>query len=157
MNFLQRFFLRKPPPMPPSAWRVFDLNDDESGDSGIIRTLVRRPMQGKAFTSAIEITWRYGDVGLPSKSQNGAMHEFEHAIEELADANANSLLAQVRTGFGEKNWLFYARSKERFMAGLNRRLSGRREFPLQIVFHDDPAWAMWSSADPLNDGGGQGM
>ena len=72
------------------------------------------------------------------------------AIDDLTAANDLAELVCVRTGFGEREWLFYAAKKSRFMAQFNALLTEHPRYPIEISSQRDPDWKIWrETRDPL--------
>jgi Family of unknown function (DUF695) len=93
--------------------------------------------------TAIVIKWAYGSQHqMPPPQVNREQLAFETALDPLADAE-NSELVHVSTGIGLKEWIYYARRRDAFMADFNRLLSSQPAYPLQIEFFDDPEWKVW--------------
>ena len=80
---------------------------------------------------------------MPPADVNQAQLDFERALDPLTE-NSDAEVAQVSTGMGQKEWVFYAKDREVFMAQMNRLLAGHPRYPLQITFYDDPDWKIWS-------------
>ena len=72
-----------------------------------------------------------------------AQNAFETALDPLASGKSSELV-HVSTGMGLKEWIFYVRDQQDFMAALNRLLEGHPPYPLQIEVYDDPQWKVWA-------------
>lgn len=80
------------------------------------------------------------------------MNDFEPAIDPLTEDPGNSQMVYVRTAFGVKEWLFYARDSDAFMRAFNERLAGHPRYPLEIRFYADPKWKLWREfVKPLSE------
>jgi hypothetical protein len=131
-------------------WMLFDLQNDDRQQEATVRTLLERPREARLFSTMIDIGWMYGQSGLPSDSDEEAMYELERRIVELMSGNGNSMLVQVRTGFGERNWIFYVASPRRFMARFNELLQDGGDYPLKIEHFKDREWlAFLAIVQPL--------
>jgi hypothetical protein len=89
------------------------------------------------------------------------MLSFERALDELSMANGQSFLMNVGTGVGLREWLYYAKDRDRFMKRFNELLAGHEPYPLKIEFYDDPAWKVWVDLHRIyeragDEGGGGG-
>jgi uncharacterized protein DUF695 len=133
-------------------WMIYTLTNEEMGATGIIRIRRRRPpyVDTTNFDTAISIRWRYASEMLPDDATSKEMIRFEEAVDDLTAANDLAELVYVRTGFGEREWLFYAGNKSRFMAQFNTLLAGHPRYPIEIAFQRDPDWKLWREMlDPL--------
>ena len=68
------------------------------------------------------------------------MNQLEDSLEELSDF---SYLIQVRTGLGERNWLYYTSDADRFVSEIRSRLLVQGLSELKIESRYDPEWAEW--------------
>lgn len=106
-----------------------------------------------AFVHAIVIRWRYAasderaphrlGPGFPDNTVNQAQLQFEGALDPLSCENDDAELMCVTTGMGQKEWVYYARDRDGFMARLNALLAGHAPFPVEINFYDDAEWNIW--------------
>lgn len=71
------------------------------------------------------------------------MLSFERAVDELSMENGHAFLMNVSTGLGLREWCYYAKDRDRFMARFNELLVRRERYPLEIEFFDDPEWRVW--------------
>jgi hypothetical protein len=128
------------------AWRIITAHNPVLGETAIFRIRMSRPARADliTLTSAIVIQWPYEPAsGMPPKPVNQQHLDFERALDPLSCENDNSELVQVTTGGGLKEWIYYARSRELFMARMNELLEAHPPYPLQIEFYDDPKWEVW--------------
>lgn len=133
--------------VPIADWKVLHVKNDELAQDLIVRIRTARPVlpKGARYDTAFLIEWAYTeDVrSLPSQETFDLMAEFERTIDPLTAENGFAELLLVRTGLGQRNWLFYTRDQDRFMTEFNRLLSGQPPYPLAINFGADPDWSMW--------------
>lgn len=129
------------------SWRVIHVSHDSLNEDLIARVRIDKPSlpRGVRYDTAVLITWAYeGEArSLPGSETTDRMTEFEEAIDALTSENGFAELVCVRTGLGERQWLFYSRDRARFMTELNGRLAGHPRYPLEIHFDDDPEWTIW--------------
>jgi hypothetical protein len=155
-----RLFKRKPHPKlrefdaqeDVRDWTIYTLKIEETGATGIVRIRRNRPpyVDTTHFDTAITIRWKYESEMLPDDATAREMRQFEEAIDELTAANDFAELVEVKTGFGEREWLFYSPNKRKFMAQFNTLLTGHRRYPIAIAFQRDPDWEIWREMlDPL--------
>jgi hypothetical protein len=128
------------------AWRIVEATNHATGEVAVFRIRMTRPARPDlaTMTTAIAIKWRYQSSSqMPAEDVNQQQLRFERALDPLACENDNSELVQVTTGMGLKEWVFYARSRDLFMARFNELLRSCPEYPLEIEFFDDPDWHVW--------------
>jgi hypothetical protein len=132
-------------------WAIVRAVNEGSGEAGIIRIKTRKPASPDiaTFTTAVTIQWPYSAPSLPDPDENERMLDFERSIDELTGENGYSELVQVRTGFGNKEWLFYSRDQGTFMESFKGLLHGHPAYPVTIEFHEDAGWDLWQQT--LND------
>ncbi len=125
-------------------WRIVDANNEAAGERAIFRIRIAKPHRKDLdnLVTAAVIKWPYQGQ-MPPTDVNQQQLAFEEAIDPLTSEGGSELM-QVATGMGLKEWIFYARSSDAFMARLNTLLSGRPRYPIQVEFYDDPEWQMWS-------------
>ena len=144
-------FWRKKPPGEP-AWCIAEVRNEEKRVVGIVRFIDHPPADFRKLKTAVEISWRYAEDGLPTREKNEEMNQFEGAIDPLSEDGGNSQMVYVRTAFGVKEWLFYARDSDGFMRAFNERLASHSRFPLEINFYADPKWKLWREfVQPLSE------
>jgi hypothetical protein len=128
----------------PSDWGIVSVRNPETGHTAVFRARFSKPDRPDlaSLVWAIVIRWPYGGEQMPLAEVNGAQQSFEEALDPLAPSS-HSELVHVSTGMGLKEWIFYARSREEFMNELNELLSGQPQYPIDIVFYEDPRWEVW--------------
>src|SRR6185312_3738072 len=96
----------------------------------------------RGYPSLAVITWTYDgkDSGMPSTEENARMGEFEDILEAEIERKNFCIQTASRTGNDQREWNYYARSEEAFMAALNGALGHLPPFPIEIVFYDEPSW-----------------
>jgi hypothetical protein len=95
------------------------------------------------FGESVIIEWRFGE-GVPDKATAAAMFAFEEYLKPIDDYTKHSLLVHVYTGSGVKEWCYYTKSYDDFMASLNLALAGKPRFPIEILHDRDPTWSYWT-------------
>jgi hypothetical protein len=125
-------------------WRIVEAKNEARGEHAVFRIRVAKPVRKDidSLTKAIVIKWKYQGQ-MPAEEVNQQQVTFEEALDPLWSEGGSELM-QVATGMGLKEWIFYARSSDAFMARLNSLLSGHRRYPIEVEFYDDPEWQMWS-------------
>ena len=133
--------------MTPSDWKIVSMQNPETAEKAVFRARFAKPDRPDlaSLVWAIVIRWPYEGEAMPPAEVSAAQQNFEDAVDPLAEST-HSELVHVSTGMGLKEWIFYARTREEFMAELNALLSGQPRYPLDIEFFEDPGWEVWEDA-----------
>jgi len=92
----------------------------------------------------IILVWRYkSDNGMPSPAERQAMDRMEDLLEPLIQRSGQIVLAIVSTGDDLREWTFYAKSEDVFLAKLNERLAGKPRFPIEVHAGPDLKWSTY--------------
>jgi hypothetical protein len=92
----------------------------------------------------IILVWRYkSDGGLPNSEDNQQMNLFEDVLQPVLGEDRFATLALVSTGENLREWTYYAKSEDEFMARLNRAFAGMPAFPIEIHSASDASWDMY--------------
>lgn len=98
------------------------------------------------FPDRVVIAWAYdSDSGMPSKPEREAMDRLEDLLAPYVEQPALSNLALVSTGEGLREWTYYTRSQDEFMAKLNEALARLPRFPIEIDLAKDPRWERYDA------------
>lgn len=125
---------------------------DEEGQHLIFRVRQELPpgVLKMQYPQLISIYWEYfsqmdgESEGMPDENINERHIEFEEALLPL-DAPEYSYLMLVITGGGRKEWHYYVRDEQEWLAELNDLLQEHPEYPLQIEVSPDPEWSLYGS------------
>jgi len=71
------------------------------------------------------------------------MNLLEDALEPVLDQTRFATLALVSTGEDLREWTYYAKSEDEFMARLNFAFAGMPAFPIEIHTAHDPTWGLY--------------
>jgi uncharacterized protein DUF695 len=142
MNFLERLFSRKPKREP--AWFIADLINREKKIGAVVRYLDGRPEGLRHLTTAMHITWLYGEEGLPTAEENAAMNAFEERLDPLTEDPQMAQMVWVRMAFGKKEWLVYTSDEVQFMREFHRLLADNLPEKVVVTAERDPKWRRWS-------------
>ena len=89
----------------------------------------------------IIIVWKYeSERGQPMAEEHQRMNLLEDALESALDQDHFATLALVSTGEDLREWTYYAKSEDEFMARLNFAFAGMSPFPVEIHIAHDPKW-----------------
>ena len=130
--------------MTSTGWKIISAHNPETAEKAVFRARFEKPDRTDvaSLVWAIVIGWPYDGNAMPPAEVNAAQQRFEEAIDPLA-SSSHSELVHISTGKGLKEWIFYAHTREEFMAELNALLSGHPRYPLDIEFFEDPDWEVW--------------
>jgi hypothetical protein len=141
--FLALLGLAKGEPAPKSdQW--FVAHTDEDGKQVIIRARKTppKPEEEKSYPWLAVISWKYrGEKsGMPSSVENQRMYALEDAIDAKMEKKGVCIQTASRTGNDRREWNYYAKNQDEFMAALNAALAGQPAFPIEIQFFEEPHW-----------------
>ena len=92
----------------------------------------------------IIIIWKYeSESGMPYKEGHARMNALEDALAPALAGDDFATLALVSTGENLREWTYYAKSEDEFMARLNYAFLGEELFPIEIDIQPDPKWSMY--------------
>jgi hypothetical protein len=93
----------------------------------------------------IIIVWRYeSETGQPSRDEHQRMDILEDTLAPVLFEGEFATLALVSTGENLREWIYYAKSEDEFMARLNQALAGE-VFPIEIHTSADPNWESYEA------------
>lgn len=93
------------------------------------------------YPDRVIISWTYQSAsGMPSRTEHESMDRMEDLLTPHVAQASLSILALVSTGEGLREWVYYTKSKEEFMANVNKALRGVPRFPVEIDLSKDPEW-----------------
>ncbi len=94
--------------------------------------------------SRIILAWKYkSEKGMPSTSERERMDAMEDALSPVLENDGFATLALVSTGEDLREWTYYVRSTDEFLVRLNKALTGKTAFPIEIHTASDPTWSMY--------------
>lgn len=96
----------------------------------------------KAYQWLAVIKWTYKakDNGMPLKEEDDRMYELETILETYLEEKAVCFLMVSRTGNGYREWEYHTKNRDEFMKELNRAVSDKPKYPIEISFYEDPNW-----------------
>jgi Family of unknown function (DUF695) len=89
------------------------------------------------------IEWRYDGSesnGMPPETDDSRMSALEDAISSQLEREGFLRHAYSRTGNGLKELVYYINDRDGFIEAFNAALAGHERYPIEIIFHEDPAW-----------------
>lgn len=131
-------------------WAVATAKDN--GHRLIIRyrTTVPEKVKPSAYPNMIAVSWKFNsESGMPSSTEKEQMNLLEDRISNEVEPNKIGFLTVVVTGNNVCEWQFYAKDQQEFMRLLNKALTGKPRFPIQISFQNDPKWLAYQQFNGL--------
>lgn len=116
----------------------------ESEDGQLIIVTGRRNMGavmecGK-YVNRVEVTWRYGDGGMPDLKTSQTMEAVTESLRAVLKSDPVAVMTGIYTGAGERNWVFYTMSLHIFSRKFNEALAEFEQLPLEFYAENDPDW-----------------
>jgi Family of unknown function (DUF695) len=130
---------------PEDQWTV--ATGEDNGKPMIVRyrSDTPRDVEITKYPHLLAISWKYepaSDNGMPSKEDNDRMVLFEELLDAVESHRTAYLTVSV-TCNGVKEWQWYSRNLKETMAAINKALSGRPPFPINISQQEDPEWSAY--------------
>lgn len=102
--------------------------------------------QRSAHPDRVILVWNYkSPSGMPNRSEREAMDRLENMLDPVIRKRALGTLVLVSTGDNFREWIYYAKSEQAFVAALNEALAGRPRFPIEIHAGPDPQWSTYET------------
>lgn len=98
------------------------------------------PAVQRRLSHAVSLVWRFQT---PAPAVQEQMERFEDCLSGLVDDEEESLLVAVLGVDDSREWLFYARDTDAFVARLNEALRGAPPFPIGISSTHDEHWGQF--------------
>lgn len=102
-----------------------------------------KPSEVQRFKWLTVISWKYdgrANNGMPNNSFSSDMDRFEDAIDEMLRDTRCGMDVYVRTGDGEREFVYYIADREEFTKYLNAALANHKVYPIEIEFFEDVEW-----------------
>lgn len=94
-----------------------------------------------SYPDRVAIAWTYNSAnGMPSKAERESMDRMEDLLAPYVEQTSLSKLVLVSTGEGLREWVYYSKSQDEFLAKVNKALRGLPRFPVEIDLWKDPEW-----------------
>ncbi len=124
----------------------FTATGQEDGKALIFRSLKAVPagVHEADLPNRVIILWPYeADLnGMPDADANSAQIAFEDALMPL-DVNEIGRQVLVVTGNNRKEWHWYVKDFDSWMAQLNQRLATSPAYPIDISHTYEPQWSSY--------------
>jgi hypothetical protein len=92
----------------------------------------------------IIIVWKYqSENDQPIAEDHQRMILLEDTLELALEEEPSATLALVSTGEDLREWTYYAKSENEFIARLNYAFAGMPAFPIEIHSASDPNWDVY--------------
>ena len=96
------------------------------------------------YPDRVILVWKYrSDSGMPSQAERQSMDRLEDLLSPVLEGPVLAALVLVSTGENRREWIYYAKSEQAFMAVLNKALTTQSRFPIEIHAAPDPAWTTY--------------
>lgn len=129
-----------------TSWATAVSKQESTGRAIIFRYAkeFREGFQRSTFPDRVILVWKYkSDSGMPVLKEREAMDRMEDIIEPQVEKSGVSVLALVSTGENLREWIFYAKAEQEFIAALNKALTGQPVFPIEVHAGRDPEWSSY--------------
>lgn len=129
-----------------TSWATATSKQEGTGRAIIFRYAreFRDGFKKSTFPDRVIVVWKYNsDSGMPVLKEREAMDRMEELLEPLVEKSGVSVLALVSTGENLREWIFYARTEQEFLAALNKALAGQPRFPIEVHAGRDPEWSSY--------------
>jgi hypothetical protein len=105
-----------------------------------------RSFKRSSYPDRVSIAWTYKSAdGMPSKAERESMDRLENLLAPYVEQTSLSMLVLVSTGEGLREWVYYSKSQNDFMARVNEALRGLPRFPVEIDLWKDPEWKRYEA------------
>lgn len=118
---------------------------DESSVSYRYRAPMAADIRCSDYPTLVAVAWDFEDYEGPFKFE-GSFQEHHDELEASLnglDGEENGFLILVMTGVGIKEWLWYVRDFDDWMAKINESFSGKSVFPIRISSYEEPEWGTY--------------
>jgi hypothetical protein len=125
------------------TWRLATAEDDGKPLIFRVREQVPTFAHKNDFRHLLALSWPYepsNDQGMPSPVDVDRMTQLEDLLMPAFEDAKEAFLTVVVTGYGVREWQWYARDPDRVMELVNATLGELEPFPVQFSFEDDPEW-----------------
>lgn len=126
----------------------FMASGEEHGKPLIFRSMTTVPVgvHEADLPNRVIIRWRYEtDLnGMPAADSYSRQNALEDALMPL-DVNAIGRQVIVVTGDDRKEWHWYVKDFDSWMAELNRKLAASSAYPIEISHTYEPEWSSFKS------------
>jgi len=93
------------------------------------------------YPDRVAIVWQYQSAsGMPQLPERENMDRLEDLLSSKLEAASLATLVLVSTGENMREWIYYTKSGDDFMARLNSELGNEKPFPIETHAAPDPEW-----------------
>jgi hypothetical protein len=105
------------------------------------RSEFNQSFKRSSFPDRVTIAWHYkSSNGMPVATEREAMDRLEDLLSPHVEQPSFSSLVIVSTGENLREWTYYTRSQQEFLAKVNEALRNAPRFPIEIDLWKDPEW-----------------
>jgi Family of unknown function (DUF695) len=106
------------------------------------RAMVPPGIAPSDYPHLINIYWQFdgsATAGMPASNVADRMSDFENLLEPIEGPRLGFLMLAI-TGNSRKEWIWYARQPDAFLAAVTAALLGAGEFPIEFEAAADQHW-----------------
>lgn len=112
-----------------------------------VRIHLGEELKSGKYPHVVMIAWDiWGGANLPSEEEGVLMTRFLEAIQPPLEKNKLALLAYIYTGEGRREYCFYTRNVNAFLATLNDSVEEFPTLPLSIEHFEDLECSLFEDA-----------
>lgn len=129
--------------VPKGSWRTLPCESNNTHADLVMVTLredVEQFRKNPRFNIRIEVSWKYGEKGMPDTSDAQLMGQVTDRLAECFDKDPVAVLTGIYTGDGRRDWVFYTLSLGIFGRKFNEALADLPVIPLEFDAESDPEW-----------------
>lgn len=137
---------------PVITWATAVAENKTSGRAIVFRYAkdFRSDFYRSSLPDRVIVVWNYeSDSGMPEQTEIAKMERLENRLAPLLEKSGIGVLVLVSTGENLREWIFYVTCEHALFAIINKALSDKPPFPIEI--HAGPD-ADWSSYDLFRSG-----
>ena len=133
------------------AWTILEYEEDSQPVMIRLRGEIPPGVNTDHYPTLVNIYWAYesSPSGMPGEEEMARMHELDDLLNENDGAQIGFMMFSV-TGNGRKEWIWYIRNADQFIAAVNESLQDLPLFPIEIEATDAADWtAYWDLINAL--------
>ena len=114
--------------------------------TAIVRVRRGRPSHHGEMPTRLQVFWKMTEAeedGMPSEAESFRLERFEDRICSAIDHDGQSILMLALTSNGQREFVFYTKDPEEFLARLTAMPQEKERYPVRIQAHSDPEWSFW--------------
>ncbi len=128
-------------------WLVAETEEDGMPMVYRVRQNIPDLVKVDDFPHLVCVVWEYQtdiDNGLPDGEVAELQALFEDALDSFIEKGGDSEHMVVVTGNGRKEWLWYTKDPDDWIAGFSEALNAHPPFPVEIQGYDAEGWRAYN-------------